>query len=359
MTNFCYLDNSTTTKPSGGAVTAMMPFLSDRWGTPAVPHDVGQRLIPHIDKAYSAIKAFLGDEDTYNISFVSSGAEAVTTAIISAVEASDRKHIIVSDDAEAPHVKAAERLGTMTQAPLGAIALAITENTALVSLSYANGMTGVINNIAEIAEKCREKGALLHVDVSHVAGKSFFDIDDIDIITFAGDLIHSTKSSGIIAIKKEIALVPAIAGATTDVANLVALGYAAKEALENRDGMSIEIARFRDMFEDKATKAIKDSKVLFHEDERVPHCSCITFSGVHNEALLYKLNKKNVYATIGGGKFQQLHSVLTKKEVDKTTARSAISFSMSRYTTEEDIDYAIETLADAVDKLRKMSEGVL
>ena len=119
--------------------------------------------------------------------------------------------------------------------------------------------------------------------------------------------------------------------------------------------MCTEVARLRDLFEFEITSQIKNAKVFFQNQERLPHVSAIAFPGIANEALLFALNRKGVYASIGGGNFQQIGLLLIASEVDETVAHSALNFSFSRETSEDDVSCAVDIIKECVSKLRKIS----
>jgi cysteine desulfurase len=142
------------------------------------------------------------------------------------------------------------------------------------------------------------------------------------------------------------------------VPGLVALGCAAQETIEARDFLCTETARLRDKLEDGIVSGFPDAMPFFKSCERLPNCTTIGFPGIFNEALLFLLNRKGVYASIGGGNFQQISTILTSCGFEERLAHSAICFSLSRYTTEDEIDRAIEFIVDAAIKLRKTSINV-
>jgi len=247
-----------------------------------------------------------------------------------------------------------------------AIADAMTPRTALVSLSWANGLTGVINPIYEIADICNERGVHLHLDASHVLGKIFYDWEDVPahFLTFSGDQIHAPSGTGGLYIRHDVKCSPFILGGVEQaghragsysVAGLVALGQAAREALDARDLMCTEVARLRTKLESGIVERVAGAVPFFQDQERLPNCTAIGFPGVVNEALLYLLNRKGVYASIGGGTHQQIGLVLAASGVEHSLAHSAISFSLSRETTEDQVDRAIEIIGECVDRLRKVS----
>lgn len=383
MTTVIYLDNNTATKPSQQAVAAMMPFLTDRWGIPTAPHQRSQQLYPAMDEALRGIYALLGAKESDTVLFTSSSAEGINHVILSTyfdvTVHTGKNQFITSNIDEAPAIMSLGRLehlscvGKMAHADkqgkvtAQAIADLMTPRTALVSIGWANGLTGVINPISEIADLCNERGVRLHIDASHALGKLFADWDDTPahFITFNGDSIHAPSGTGALYIRADTRCSPFILGGSEQaglragsysMAGLAALGQAARETLDARDLMCTEVARLRSRLETEIVSLVPDAIVFFQDQERLSNCTAIGFPGVANEALLYALNRKGVCASIGGGSYQQIGLVLAASGVEEILAHSAVSFALSRETSEEEIDRAVEIVADCVKKLRRVSK---
>lgn len=380
-----YLDNNMTTKPSDRVVSSMLSFFTERWGTPSAPHQMGQELFPAIEEALHAIYALLGASERDNFVFTSSGAEAVNHAILATyfdvTKTTGKNQFITSAIDEAPTLMSINRLeqlgcigklvspnkhGVITAE---AISEAITPRTALVSLSWANGLTGVINPVSEIAALCHERGILLHLDATHVLGKLFYDLDNVGahFITFNGDHIHAPQGSGGLYIKSGTKCSSFIMGGleqgghragTINVPALVGLGRAATESKECIDLMCTEVARLRDRLEEGILNAVPDAVVFFKDQERLSNCTLIGFPNIVNEAMLFALNRKNLYASIGGGSFQQVGLILSACGIPHTLAQTAVHFSLSRYTTEDEIERAIAIVSDAARRLKKTSVAI-
>jgi len=360
----------------------MMPFFYGRWGAPSSPHMMGQELLPAIEESLKAIYAMLGAKESDSFVFTSSGAEAVNHVFHSVyhdvTRLTGKNQFLTSNIEEAPammkisHLEEWTCVGKMLKAnesgqvTAETVADMITPRTALVSLSWANGMTGVINPIADISTVCQERGVLFHVDATHVLGKLFYDLNDIgaSYMTFNGDNLHAPKGTGGLYIKEGVKCSSFILGGmdqggkragTVNVPALIGLGEASKEVLETRDLLCTEVARLRDLFEEELSSEVEDINIFFKNQERLPHISAIAFPGVANEALLYALNRKGVYASIGGGNFQQIGLILMACGVDETLAHSTLHFSFSRETSEDDVLQAVNIIKECVSKLRKIS----
>ena len=246
----------------------------------------------------------------------------------------------------------------------------ISPRTALVSIPWADGLTGVIQPLDEIRDLCKQRGILLHLEATHILGKLFFELEDVqaDFITFNGDQLHAPKGTGGLYIRQGVKCSSFIAGGSDqaglragaiNMPALVGLACAAKESLENRDYIGTEIARLRNYLEKEIIKAVPQAVVLFKDQERLPHCTTIAFPGIISESLLFVLNRKGVYASIGGGNFQQLSLVLAATALPHLITHGAISFSLSRYTNEVDIDRAIAIISESANKLLLTSKEII
>lgn len=360
----------------------MAPYLERRWGNPTAPHAMGQELLPDIRAAYGQIYRLLGAADGDTVLFTSSGAEAVnhvvTSAYLDLTREAGLNHYITSLLDEAPVVMAYERLEslgcTSTMVPVtreGRIAPkklgdAFTPRTALVSLSWGNALTGTIQPVAELGALCRERGILFHLDATHVLGKLQFDLAEVgaDLISFNGEQLHAPKGTGGLWMRSGLKISPLLVGGhdqaglragALNVPGLIALGEACEEALEWRDTFSIEGARLRDRLEEGVMARFEGAFAPFAGVERLPATACLLFPGVNCDALLYRLNQEGLFASFGGGSYQQLALQLEACGIPHPLADCAISLTLSRETTEEEIDEAIELIADQAVQLKTLS----
>lgn len=382
MAKTIYFDNSTATKPSDEAVGRMMTFLTRKWGTPAVPHAWGNRLLAPMEESLRSIYRMLGAGENDHFVFTSSGAEAVNHVLHAAYAditlPTGRNQFLTSNTDEAPQIMAMSNLeklgvaktlvkvsenGVVTAEALGD---ALTPRSAIFSLSWASGLTGVIHPVQELAEVCKKRGVLFHLDASHVLGKLYFEPEEVgaDIITFEGSLLHAPQGTGGLWWRDGLDLSSFIAGGTEQAskragppnpAGLAALAAASEQLLDSRDLLSMEGARLKVRLEDKIKEGYPEAVVFFADQERLPHVTAIGFPGISNEALLFSLSEQNVFASIGGGNFQQIGLILEASGIDSHLAHTAISFSLSRETTDEQIDLAAKIIVDAAVKLRKTS----
>lgn len=377
LKNAIYLDNSHVTRPSSKAVQSLMPYLSDKWGVISQPHEGGQELYPLIQKSYDTLYKSLKAKPEDLIIFTNSGAEAVNQVILgtyfSTTIPTGKNHFIVGKSDEAPAIMSIGRLdslgcvGSMVEVLPKHLIEAITPRTALLSLSWGNGLTGTLAPIQEILPILKERGVKLHLDISHVLGRYDVDLSSLgaDFVTLDGSLIHAPKSTGLLFVKADEKMPPFIAGGldqaghrgvTLDAGLLAGLSEAVKESVEALDFVVTESARLRFKLE----KGIKwaGGKILFEDQERLPHITSASFEGIPNEALLFRLNKDNVFASIGGGNLQQIAYVLSALGIPEIEGGTAVSFSLSRETTEEEIDRTVEILWKNLQELKKLSAHI-
>lgn len=147
-------------------------------------------------------------------------------------------------------------------------------------------------------------------------------------------------------------------GGALNVALLIAFAEASKETKESENYFCTEVARLRDLFERSISAKLQEAVVLFSEEERLPHISCIAFPGIRNEALLFALNKKNLFASMGGGVFQQIEIVLEAAQIAKNISQSALTFSFSQDTSEADIEKAVTIIEEVVKKMKRLSKDL-
>lgn len=350
------------------------------------PHQQGQQLLPDIAGSLKDLYKLIGAKDNDTVVITSSGAEAVNHALFSTyldvTRSTGKNHFMTTQLEEAPMLMATSRLDKLGCVPVlvspnkggvitaDEIAEAITPRTAMLSLSWANGLTGVVMPVKEIAALCKQRGIKLLLDATYVLGKLSYELEEIDpdFITFNGAPLHAPTGIGGLYIKGNRPCTPLIAGGLDqggyragdlNVSGLIALGSAAREALETRNLMYTEVARLRSRLEEGLLEKISDAKVLFGDLDRLPHCTTLAFPGVSNEALLFALNRKQVYASIGGGHFQQLRLLLVAAHIPEKVAQTAISFALARDTSEDAIEQAITIIAYSVNYLRRTSVSLV
>ena len=339
----------------------MKLYLEEHWGASFSPHRMGQEQIAALDGRIQTLYDLVGAKPEDRFAFTASGAEAIQQVYWSIYLEAARKegkcHFVTSSIEDAPQIQGLKRLedlgcfvekascdreGRINTAHLVEL---INPRTALVSVSLAQGLTGIVQPIQAIAQICREKNVYLHVDATYGIGKIAPEFIS-DYLTFAGDRMHGLKSSGALFAKANRPFSPLVPGAAgIDIPSLVSLSAAAQQALLTLDVMGLEVARLRDRLEKRLLERIPGSQVLFNDVLRLPNVAVIFFPRIHQEALLYALNRNKVYASIGGSYHQDLSQLLLASGHDGSIAFAAVSFALSRMTTEAQIDEAVERIA--------------
>jgi cysteine desulfurase len=260
-------------------------------------------------------------------------------------------------------------------APDGTLSLvdvenAIRDDTAIVSIMWANNETGVIFPVEEIASLCKRKGVLFHTDAVQTPGK--IDLrsvakSDIDFLSMSGHKLHAPKGVGVLYVKRRTKIVPYVIGGgqergkrggTENVASIVGLGRAAELALQNLGDEQSRVRMLRDRFENTLLEKLPHLYVNGRRDQRLPNTSNIAFDFVEAEAILMSLDDKGICASSGSacttGSLDPSH-VLSAMGLTPARARSCVRFSFSHYNTDADIDTALQILPPMIEKLRAMS----
>ena len=374
MVGKAYLDTHTATKPFSSAVEAMLPFFKEHWGSALSPHQMGQELGSVLNKATESILDSLGAKPEDRFYFFSSSAEAIThlyhSHYFDTIRHTGKNHILTTNIEEAPVLMSLKRLeelgcngkilpvneqGQLTKEILEE---ALRPRVSLLSVSWANGLTGVVHPIADLAESCRACDVCLHVDASYVIGKLYFRFEDlpIDFLTFDGSLIHAPKGTACLLVKEKTPLSsPFSSMMGVPVGAIVALSKALEEGAQFFDHVCLETVRLRDKLEKGILKGFPGAKVVLHSADRLPNSTAIIFPGIVSDALLFLLHRKGIYASLGGGHCQKLSHILIACGIDETLAQCGLSFSLSYETKEEEIDYAIQTVVESAHKLAKLS----
>ncbi len=375
-----YFDHQLTTQPKAGVVEKMAPFFQIRWHSPVAPYTIGEPLQKPIEEAYKEIYRLLGADSDDHFVFTSSGAEAVNHAImatyIDVTRKTGKNHFLSTNLSEGPTILSMTRLQEMDclfdmvrvtetgQLTKEGLIEALTPRTALLSVSLGCGITGVYQKLSGIAELCRERGVLLHIDVTHALGKVRIALD-ADFITFNGEQMGAPKGTGGLLIRKELEVSPFILGGneqrgmrggSLNLPALVGLGEAAKQALENCDHAAMETARLRALFEERVQTLLPKAKVVLANEVRLPHVTTLIFPGVKTDALAYSLAQENFFAAIGGGNFQQIAFLLKALKIGESY--SGLSFSFVPEMGQEELLKAAKLLFENVAKLQRYSEKI-
>ena len=381
MARFVYLDNAATTPVKREVIEAMMPAFESSWGNPSSPHAKGREAAKLLDGARESIARVFNCQKN-EIYFTSCGTESDNWAIKGAAYRMKRKgrtHVITSkiehhavlntcealerDGFEVTYVGVDEN-GVVN---LDEIRAAISDKTALVAIMYANNEVGTIEPIKEIAEIAHEAGALMFTDAVQAVGSVDIDLSTlgVDMLALSGHKIGAPKGIGMLYIKRGVVIEKLIdgggqerrqRGGTENVPYIVGLAKALEIAKEKLSDLQ-RVSALRDKLIDALTK-IPYSKLNGHRTERLPGNVNIGFEFIEGESMLLWLDISGIAASTGSAcssaSLEASH-VLLAMGVPHEKAHGSLRLSLSHETTEEDIDYVIETLPGIVKKLREMS----
>ena len=377
-----YLDNNATTKVDEEVVKAMIPYFSEYYGNPFSLHLFGNETGLAVTQARQTIADILKAKPN-EIIFTASGSEADNLAIRGIAKAYKHrgKHIITST-IEHPAVKNTfidlmEDGFEITMVPVdenGVMILdefkkALREDTILVSVMHANNEVGSFQPVEEIGKITRERKIIFHVDAVQTMGKVeiYPEKMGIDLLSFSGHKFHAPKGIGVLYKRDGIRFAKVITGGnqegkrrpgTSNVPYIVGLAKALKIATENMKEEWVREETLRDYFEDEVSKRIPEIKINGKGARRLPGTSSITFKYLEGESMLLNLSLKGIAVSSGSAcssdSLQPSH-VLLAMGVPAEYAHGTLRFSLSKYTTKEEIDYTIEALVEIIGKLRELS----
>lgn len=380
MNKIVYLDNNATTRVAPEVFIEMKPFLSDFYGNPSSIHTFGGGCRKFINKAREQVAELLAAEPE-EIIFTGSGSESDNTAIMGALELAgpEKRHVIITQVEHEAVLEVGHYLKRkgyrVTELPVdrkGALNLdlladSITEDTAVVSVMWANNETGVVYPIEQIAEIVKSKGVYFHTDAVQAVGKIPVDLSrvPVDFLALSGHKFHAPKGVGVLFVRNGIKMPPYIRGGhqengiragTENVAGIVGLGKAAELARERMSADADHEKTLRDKLEKGILATCKDSRV--NGANRLPNTLNVSFEFVEGESILLMLDDLGICASSGSactsGSLEPSH-VLRAMGVPHSMAHGSIRFSLSRYTTEEEIDYVLEHMPKVIDRLREIS----
>ncbi|MBR8828440.1 MAG: cysteine desulfurase NifS [Gomphosphaeria aponina SAG 52.96 = DSM 107014] len=380
MKDCIYLDNNATTKVDEEVLAAMLPYLTLYYGNPSSMHTFGGQVKQVINTAREQIASLLGAEVS-EIVFTSCGTEGDNAAIRAALAAQPDKRHIVTTAVEHPAVlnlcKKLEKEGYRVtylsvngqgQLDLDELEASLTGGTALVSVMYANNETGVVFPIERIGQIVKEYGAVFHVDAVQAVGKIPMNMKNstIDLLTLSGHKLHAPKGIGALYVRRGVRFRPLLIGGhqergrragTENVPAIVALGKAAALAEQHLVNIDQE-QRLRDRLESNLLSLIPDTVVNGHPRERLPNTTNIGFKYIEGEAILLSLNQYGICASSGSactsGSLEPSH-VLRALGLPYSVLHGSIRFSLSRYTTEKEIDRVLEVMPGVITRLRALS----
>lgn len=381
-----YLDNNATTMLDPSILPLMEPFFCEKYGNPNSLHKFGTETHPAIkdalEKLYNGINADSNDDIIITGCATESNNWVLKGVYFDEIVRKGKRHIITTE-VEHPAVGATcsflETLGVeVTRLPINSqgnisaaqVKEAMRDDTALVSVMWANNETGLIFPIHEIGAICKERGVLFHTDAVQAIGKIPVDVmaAGVDFLSFSAHKFHGPKGIGALYIRKGVELTPLLHGGehmrgrrsgTLNVPYIVAMGEAMRLANEFLDFELSMVKKLRDYLEDKLLE-IPDVFVVGTRENRVPNTTLISVRGIEGEAMLWDLNKAGIAASTGSAcasEDLEANPVMVAIGADKELAHTAIRISLSRFTTQQEIDYTIEIFNKAVKRLRNISSS--
>ncbi len=387
MKKTVYLDNNATTKIDEKVFEKMLPYLKENYANPSSMYDSAHVCANAIEEARKQVADFLGVENEKSVIFTSCGTESANTAIKGVVfqygDKENKNHIITTQVEHPCVLSVYENLGKKGykstyvsvdengEINIDNLLSKITPNTILLSVMHANNETGAVYPVYEIAKRAKEinKNIKVFVDGVQAAGKIPIELEnsEIDFYSISGHKFHAPKGVGALYVKKGVLFEPFMLGGhqeyslragTQNTPYIVGMGKAAQLAKESLEYELKEVKRLRDKLENGILSQLRNAKLNSKSSNRVPNTTNIGFEYIEGELILLYLNDLGICASSGSactsGSLDPSH-VLRAQKVPFTSLHGAIRFSLSRFTTEEEIDYAIEKVPEVIKKLAKIS----
>ncbi len=379
-----YLDNNATTMLDPNAYELMLPFLKDMYGNPNSLHQWGSATHPALREAMDKLYAGLGANDLDDIVITSCATESINWVLkgiyFDHILDKERNEVIISS-VEHPAVAAAAQflksLGVkLIELPVNEEGIStpqdlqnvISDKTALVSVMWANNETGMIFDIQKMADIAHEFGALFHTDATQAVGKIKVNLNQVgvDFASFSAHKFHGPKGVGGLFIKKGLKLTPLLHGGehmggrrsgTLNVPYIVAMAEALRIANTMLDFEDSHIRRLRDKLEDSIL-TLPDTSVVGKRENRVPNTILASIKGVEGEAMLWDLNKNGIAASTGSAcasEALESNPIMEAIGAENDLAHTALRLSLSRFNTEDEIDYAAKQIKAAAERLRAIS----
>ena len=381
-----YLDNNATTMVDPQVSALMTEFETKKYGNPNSLHSFGMEVRQPMEKALDQLYRGLNASDEDNIIINGCATEGNNTVLkdvlFDRILGEGKKKKVLISSVEHPSVfNTAAYMGKMGAEVIalpvnedGIVTLDILkeylvpEETALVSVMWANNETGLIFPVKEMAEYCRAAGVLFHTDAVQAIGKIPVDLQDVpaDYLTFSAHKFHGPKGVGGLYVRKGAPVSPLLHGGeqmgnlragTVNVPGFIGMGLAMELAVSQLDRELTQVRSLRDRLED-AMAQIPDVTILGKRELRTPNTILASFKGVEGEALAWELNKFGVAVSTGSAcaseSLETDHTLVAMK-IDPSLSHTALRFSLSRFTTDGEISYVIDVLGKAVERLRKIS----
>jgi len=377
MSELLYLDHNATTPIDPEVLAAMLPWLESEFGNPSSLYSLGRRSAAALTKAREQVASLVGAQPS-EIIFNSCGTEATNTAILSALAIDpDKRHIITSAVEHNATIKLCEYLATrgyeITWLPVDKDGIldpeklesAITADTAVVSLLWANNETGVLFPIDEIVSITTRRKVPLHLDAVQAAGKVPINLEELGVqyASLSAHKLYAPKGVGALYVNRRARYTPLFRGSqeeskrggTQNVASIIAFGKAAELAQVHLSIAAERIGKLRDHFEQTLLSAVAGVRRNGTDEPRLPNTSNLTFTGIEAETALLLFDKEGLCCSAGSacssGSINPSH-VLTAMGVSRDEARASLRFSLGRTTNDTEIDRALEIIPRVIAKLR-------
>lgn len=378
-----YMDNNATTKVDEAVFEEMRPYFCELYGNPSSMHFFGGQVQKKVDEARDRVASLLGASPE-EIVFTACGTESDNAAIRSAIEVYPERRHIITTRVEHPAVltlcrnlsKRGYRITELNvdgegRLDLNELRSAVDEDTAIVSVMWANNETGVVFPIDEIGKIVKEKGkgAFFHTDAVQAVGKIPINMasSTVDMLSISGHKLHAPKGIGVLYVRKGVPFRPFMVGGhqehnrragTENTAAIIALGKACELAGQWMEDENTRVKSMRDRLQAKLLELIPRARINGGEAERLPNTLSIAFEFVEGEAILMLLSEKGICASSGSactsGSLEPSH-VLRAMGVPFTCAHGSVRLSLSRFNTEEEVDTVIRELPPIIRRLREMS----
>jgi len=376
-----YVDNNATTKVAPEVLEEMMPYFSEFYGNPSSMHFFGGQVQKKVNEAREKVADFLGAEPS-EIVFTSCGTESDNAGILGTLDSYPEKRHLITTRVEHPAVGnvctylgrkgyrvtelAVDREGRLD---LDELRESITDQTAVVTVMYANNETGVIFPVEEIGEIVKAKGIPFHTDAVQAVGKIplYMKKSTIDMLSSSGHKLHAPKGIGVLYIRKGTKFSPFMIGGhqekgrrggTENVPYIIGLGKAFELAKKRFDDENTRVKALRDYLEQKLLEKIPNTLVNGDRQNKLPNTVSVSFEYVEGESILLLLSDLGICASSGSactsGSLEPSH-VLRAMGVPFTAAHGSIRFSLSIYNTKEEMDYIIENIPPIIQRLRNIS----
>jgi len=376
-----YVDNNATTRTAPEVVEAMQPYFSELYGNPSSMHFFGGQVEKAVKEARAKMAALIG-ADPEEIVYTSCGTESDNSAIWATLRSYPEKRHVITTRVEHPAINnlvnylrqsdyRVTEVGVDREGRLNMDHLrdAISEDTAVISVMWANNETGVVFPVEEIAELATRHGVVFHTDAVQAVGKIPINLKEskIALLSLSGHKLHAPKGIGVLYIRKGTKFKPFVVGGhqekgrrggTENVPYIIGLGKAAELAMNSIEEETTRVKALRDKLEKGLLSIIPNSMVNGDSKNRLPNTSSISFEYVEGESILIHLSNLGICASSGSactsGSLEPSH-VLRAMGVPFTAAHGSVRFSLSVYNTEEEIDYILEHVPGTIEKLRSIS----